>query len=132
MAIYGCGYDYLATRVSYMLNLTGPSYTVQSGCSGSLVAVHLAVQSLLSYECDAALAGGVSILTPTDAGYLYKENGILSNSGRCKPFDDNADGTIFTNGYGAVVLKRLDEISLKFTKKSRRRKKRRKFDEIIN
>ncbi len=108
-AIYGCGYDYLATRVSYMLNLTGPSYTVQSGCSGSLLAVHLAVQSLLSYECDAALAGGVSILTPTDAGYLYKENGILSESGRCKSFDDNADGTIFTNGYGAVVLKRLDD-----------------------
>ncbi|MGC0371662.1 MAG: hypothetical protein DGJ47_000361 [Rickettsiaceae bacterium] len=92
-----------------MLNLTGPSYTVQSGCSGSLLSVHLAVQSLLSYECDAALAGGVSILTPTDAGYLYKENSILSKSGRCKPFDDNADGTIFTNGYGAVVLKRLND-----------------------
>lgn len=109
MAIYGAGYDYLSTRVSYLLNLKGPSFTIQSGCSGSLVAVHMAVQSLLSYECDTALAGGVSISTPVEVGYMYQENGILSESGVCRPFDKNADGTIFTNGYGAVVLKRLED-----------------------
>lgn len=109
ITIYGTGYDYLATRVSYLLNLRGPSFTVQSGCSGSLVAVHMAVQSLLSYECDTALAGGVSISTPVEAGYMYRENGILSESGVCRPFEKNADGTVFTNGYGAVVLKRLDD-----------------------
>jgi polyketide synthase PksJ len=108
-SIYGGGYDYLATRVSYFLNLKGPSFTVQSGCSGSLVAVHMAVQSLMSYESDTALAGGVSILTPVQAGYMFQENGILSESGECKPFDKDADGTIFTNGYGVVVLKRLDD-----------------------
>ncbi|MFA5075514.1 MAG: beta-ketoacyl synthase N-terminal-like domain-containing protein [Candidatus Babeliales bacterium] len=108
-AIYGCGYDYLATRVSYLLNLKGPSLTVQSGCSSSLLAVHLGIKSLLSFECDMALVGGVSILTPFPAGYVYQDGGILSESGVCRPFDAQADGTIFSNGYGAVILKRLDD-----------------------
>ncbi|MDR3179398.1 MAG: KR domain-containing protein [Holosporaceae bacterium] len=109
MSIYGCGYDYLATRISYLLNLKGPSLTVQSGCSGSLVSVHMAVQSLMSYESDMALTGGVSILTPVQAGYMFQQNGILSESGVCRPFDKDADGTVFTNGYGVVVLKRLED-----------------------
>ncbi|GHT91048.1 hypothetical protein FACS1894122_02710 [Alphaproteobacteria bacterium] len=109
MSIYGCGYDYLATRVSYLLNLKGPSFTIQSGCSGSLVSVHMAVQSLMSYDSDIALAGGVSILTPVQAGYMFQQNGILSETGICRPFDKDADGTIFTNGYGIVVLKRLED-----------------------
>lgn len=109
MAIYGCGYDYLATRISYMLNLKGPSLTVQSGCSSSLVAVHLGIKSLLAFECDMTLVGGISILTPFPAGYVYQEGGILSESGICRPFDIHADGTIFSNGYGAVILKRLDD-----------------------
>jgi polyketide synthase PksJ len=109
MSIYGCGYDYLATRVSYLLNLKGPSFTIQSGCSGSLASVHMAVQSLMSFDSDMALAGGVSILTPVQAGYMFQQNGILSESGACRPFDKDADGTIFTNGYGVVVLKRLED-----------------------
>ena len=99
--------DYLATRVSYKLNLTGPSVTVQTACSTSLVAVHLACQSLLNGECDMALAGGVAIRVPHRAGYLYQEGGIVSPDGHCRAFDAQAQGTIFGNGVGLVVLKRL-------------------------
>ncbi len=99
--------DFLATRVSYKLNLTGPSLTVQTACSTSLVATSLACQSLLNYQCDMALAGGVSVRIPQKAGYLHQEGGILSPDGHCRAFDAKAKGTIIGNGVGVVVLKRL-------------------------
>src|SRR2546421_7514432 len=101
--------DYLSTRVSYKLGLRGLSITVQTACSTSLVAVCLACQSLLDYRCDMALAGGVSISAAQKAGYLYQEGNILSPDGHCRAFDANAQGTIFGNGVGIVVLKRLEE-----------------------
>ena len=101
--------DYLATHVSYKLNLTGPSLTVQTACSTSLVAVHLACQSLLNGECDMALAGGVTVRVPQKAGYFYQDGGILSPDGHCRPFDADAEGTIFGSGVGVVVLKRLED-----------------------
>lgn len=101
--------DYLTTRVSYKLNLTGPSVSVQTACSTSLVAVHEACESLLNYECDMALAGGSSVLYPEREGYIYEEGGIISKSGHCRPFDKECDGTVFGSGTGVVLLKRLDE-----------------------
>ncbi|MCX4237658.1 type I polyketide synthase [Streptomyces ortus] len=101
--------NYLTTRASYHLKLTGPSFAVQTACSTSLVAVHLAAQSLLSQECDLALAGGVALRFPQEAGYLYEPDGITSASGRVRPFDAEADGTVFGNGAGVVVLKRLED-----------------------
>ncbi|MBE9190287.1 SDR family NAD(P)-dependent oxidoreductase [Gloeocapsopsis crepidinum LEGE 06123] len=101
--------DFLATRVSYKLNLTGPSLTVQTACSTSLVATSLACQSLLNYQCDMALAGGISIRVPQKTGYLHQEGGILSPDGHCRAFDANAQGTIIGNGVGVVVLKRLSD-----------------------
>jgi acyl transferase domain-containing protein len=100
--------DYLATRVSYKLNLRGPSITVQTACSTSLVAVHLACQSLLSGDCDLALAGGSSVSLPQKAGFFYEEGGILSPDGHCRAFDAAARGTTFGDGVGIVVLKRLE------------------------
>lgn len=101
--------DFLTTRVSYLLNLQGPSVGVQTACSTSLVAVHVACQSLLSRECDMALAGGVSIDLPHGRGYRYAEGEILSSTGRCRAFDDEANGTLFGSGAGVVVLRRLEE-----------------------
>lgn len=99
--------DFLATKVSYKLNLKGPSLTVQTACSTSLVAVHLACQSIRSGECDMALAGGVSIRIPHKAGYLYQEGIVLSPDGHCRAFDAEAAGTVIGNGVGIVVLKLL-------------------------
>ncbi len=99
--------DFLTTRVSYALNLHGPSVAVQTACSTSLVAVHLGVQSLLAGECDMAVAGGVTIELPHRQGYLYAEGEILSPDGRCRAFDARAAGTVFGSGAGAVVLRRL-------------------------
>jgi acyl transferase domain-containing protein len=99
--------DHLCTRVSYKLNLKGPSVCVQSACSTSLTAVHSACRSLLNYECDMALAGGSSIKWPQRAGYLYEEASINSPDGHCRAFDARARGTIGGNGAGVVVLKRL-------------------------
>ncbi|HEY3572045.1 MAG TPA: type I polyketide synthase, partial [Thermoanaerobaculia bacterium] len=100
--------DYLATRASYKLNLRGPSITVQSACSTSLVAVHLACQALLSGECDLALAGGVSVKVPHIAGYQAEGTGSMhSPDGHCRAFDADARGTVFGSGIGVVVLKRL-------------------------
>ncbi len=101
--------DYLATRVSYKLNLRGESITVQTSCSTSLVAVHLACQSLLSGQCDMALAGGVSIGIPQKSGYFYQEGMILSPDGHCRPFDHKAQGIVPGYGLGVVVLKLLSE-----------------------
>jgi yersiniabactin nonribosomal peptide/polyketide synthase len=99
--------DYLATRVAYKLGLSGPAYTVQTACSSSLVAVHLACQHLVRQECDLALAGGVGIAFPQDAGYHYREGMIFSRSGQCRAYDARADGTTIGNGAGVVLLKRL-------------------------
>jgi acyl transferase domain-containing protein/acyl carrier protein len=108
-ALLGNDKDYLATRISYKLNLTGPSFSVQSACSTGLVAVHLACRSLLGGECDMALAGGVSISLPQHAGYQYQAGGLYSPDGHCRAFDAHAQGTSFGNGVGLVVLKRLDD-----------------------
>ncbi|WP_433790748.1 type I polyketide synthase [Actinoplanes sp. CA-252034] len=99
--------DFLTTRVSYKLNLTGPSLAVQTACSTSLVAVHLAVQSLLAGECATALAGGVTVRVPAEQGYLHRDGSILAPDGRCRPFDAAAAGTVFGSGVGAVVLRPL-------------------------
>ena len=101
--------DFLPTRVSYKLNLKGPSITVQTACSTSLVATSLACQSLLNYQCDIALAGGVAIMLPQKAGYLYQEGMILSPDGHCRAFDAAAQGTVIGSGVGVVVLKRLED-----------------------
>jgi malonyl CoA-acyl carrier protein transacylase len=99
--------DFLPTRVSYKLNLTGPSINIQTACSTSLVAVHQAINSLLRGECELALAGGVSIRVPQKTGYIAQKNGIFSPDGHCKAFDADAEGVVFGNGAGIVVLKRL-------------------------
>ena len=101
--------DFVPTRVSYKLGLRGPSVNVQCACSTSLVAVHLACQSLLEGACDLALAGGVSVRFPQGHGYLYEEEGIMSPDGHCRPFDAEARGTVGGNGVGVVVLKRYSD-----------------------
>jgi phthiocerol/phenolphthiocerol synthesis type-I polyketide synthase E len=101
--------DFLATRVAYELDLKGPAITVQTACSTSLVAVHLACRSLLGYECDLALAGGVSVASPLRSGYLYQEGGVMAPDGRCRAFDAAARGTVNGNGVAIVVLKRLED-----------------------
>jgi phthiocerol/phenolphthiocerol synthesis type-I polyketide synthase E len=101
--------DFLATRVAYKLNLRGPAVVIQTACSTSLAAVHLACQSLLSGECDSALAGGVSVMFPQIAGYPYIPGMILSPDGFCRPFDERARGTVPGKGAGVVVLKRLTD-----------------------
>ena len=99
--------DFLSTRISYKLDLKGPSITVQTACSTSLVAVHLARQSLLSEECDIALAGAISVRVPHRAGYFSDPGGISSPDGHVRAFDAEANGTVFGSGGGVVVLKRL-------------------------
>jgi phthiocerol/phenolphthiocerol synthesis type-I polyketide synthase E len=101
--------DYLTTRISYKLGLTGPSVSVNTACSTSLVAAHMACQSLLNYQCDMALAGGVSIQVPQKAGYLYREGGINAPDGHCCAFDARAQGTLFCSGLGLVLFKRLED-----------------------
>jgi acyl transferase domain-containing protein len=101
--------DFLATRVSYKLNLCGPGVTIQTACSTSLVAVQMACQALLARQCDMALAGGVSINVPRVGGYLYEPGMILSPDGHCRAFDERAQGTVAGEGVGVVVLKRLRE-----------------------
>ncbi|HYP25636.1 MAG TPA: SDR family oxidoreductase [Blastocatellia bacterium] len=100
--------DYLTTRVSYKLDLQGPSVDVQSACSTALVGVHLARQSLLHYECDMALAGGI-LVNAQKSGYLYSSGGIMSPDGHCRTFDAGANGSVGGNGVGIVVLKRLED-----------------------
>ncbi len=99
--------DYLATRTSYKLNLRGPSLNIQTACSTSLVAAAQAYQALQGYQCDMAIAGGISITSPQKRGYLYHEGAIVSPDGHCRAFDAQAGGTVFSNGTGVVVLKRL-------------------------
>lgn len=99
--------DFLSTRISYKLNLKGPSITVQTACSTSMVAVHLARQSLLSGETDMALAGAISVRVPHRAGYFYDGGGVVSSDGHVRAFDAKANGTVFGSGGGLLVLKRL-------------------------
>lgn len=101
--------DFLATRVSYAFNLTGPSITVQTACSTSLVAIHQACQSLLMGDCDIALAGGVAIKVPHHGGYLHEEGNISSPDGHCRAFDIQANGTVWGSGAGVVILKPLSQ-----------------------
>ena len=110
--LLGTLHDFIATRVAYKLNLRGPAVAMQSACSTSLLAVAQACQSLATFQCDMALAGGVSISFPQKRGYLYQDGGIASRDGTCRPFDANAAGTVFGSGAGVVLIKRLaDAIS---------------------
>ncbi|MFT3904332.1 MAG: amino acid adenylation domain-containing protein [Niabella sp.] len=101
--------DYLATRTAYHLNLRGPAVSVNSACSTSLLAVAQAVESLRRGQCDAAIAGGVAINVPVNSGHIYQEGSMLSADGHSRPFDANARGTVFSDGAGAVLLKRLED-----------------------
>jgi acyl transferase domain-containing protein/thioesterase domain-containing protein/acyl carrier protein len=101
--------SYIPTKTAYKFNLKGPAVNVQTACSTSLVAIVHACQSLFNYESDVCIAGGVCILTPQETGYLYQEGAIPSPDGHCRPFDKNAQGTVFSNGIGIVVLKRLSD-----------------------
>jgi phthiocerol/phenolphthiocerol synthesis type-I polyketide synthase E len=101
--------DYVASRISFKFNLRGPSVSVYTGCSTSLVAVCHACDSLLSYQSDMAIAGGIHIPCPPRSGYLYQVGEMFSSDGHTRPFDARAQGTVFSCGAGAIVLKRLDE-----------------------
>jgi amino acid adenylation domain-containing protein len=105
----GSSVDFLATRVSYKLNLRGPSFTMQAGCSTSLLAATQACQALLTYQCDMALAGGSSITFPQKRGSFYQDGGMTSPDGHCRTFDANAQGTVFGSGVAVVLLKRLED-----------------------
>jgi amino acid adenylation domain-containing protein len=105
----GNNLDFLSTRVSYKLNLRGPAFTMQSGCSTSLVAICQACQSLLTYQSDMALAGGASITFPQKRGSYYQEGGMTSPDGHCRTFDADAQGTVFGGGVAVVLLKRLED-----------------------
>ena len=107
--LIGSGYDFLATRVAYKLDLRGPAMSVQSACSTSLLAVAQACQALLARQADVMLAGGVSITFPQKRGYRYEEGGMVSPDGRCRTFDADASGTVFGDGAAVVALKRLDD-----------------------
>ena len=101
--------DYLTMRISYKLNLIGPSFSMYTACSTSLVAIHLACQAILNGECDMALAGGITVMLPNEVGYLYQEGMIMSPDGHCRAFDAVGKGTMVGNGAGIVVLKRLED-----------------------
>lgn len=101
--------NFLATRVSYEMDLRGPSVNVQTACSSALVSLHMACQSLRLGECELAVAGGSTILFPQNQGYMYKEGEILSPDGHCRPFDAKSAGTVFGSGAGAIVVKRLSD-----------------------
>ena len=109
LVMFGNDKDYLTTRVAYKLGLKGPALNVATACSTSLVAVGQACQSLLMFQCDVALAGGVSVRVPQQRGYYYDEGNIGSPDGHTRTFDAKAEGTTFSNGVGVVVLKRLED-----------------------
>lgn len=101
--------DLLSTLISYNMNLKGPSITLYTACSTSLVAIHEACQGLLSGDCDIAIAGGVCVELPEKAGYMYQEGMIKSADGHCRPFDGRAGGTVYGDGAGVVILKRIED-----------------------
>ncbi|MFN0041077.1 MAG: aminotransferase class III-fold pyridoxal phosphate-dependent enzyme [Burkholderiales bacterium] len=102
-------YDFLATRIAYKLDLKGPAVSVSTACSTSLVAIAQASQALLNFDCDIALAGGVSVTVPVNSGHLYQEGSMLSADGHCRSFDATSSGTTFNDGAGMVVLRRLED-----------------------
>ena len=108
-ALLGSDKDYLSTWVSYKLNLHGPSFNIQTACSTALAAVHLACRALITFECDMALAGGVSIAAPQHSGYIYEPGSIFSSDGHCRSFDARSDGSMAGEGVGVVLLKRLED-----------------------
>lgn len=101
--------DYIASRVAYQLNLNGPAVNINTACSTSLVAIAQAVESLRAGQCDIAIAGAASVTVPAMSGHLYQEGSMLSKDGHTRTFDAEASGTVFSDGVGAVLLKRLDE-----------------------
>ena len=101
--------DYIATRTAYHLNLKGPAVAVHSACSTSLLAIAEAAEAIRNGRCEVALAGGSSITTPINSGHLYQEGSIMSPDGRCRPFDENAKGTVFSDGAGVLLLKNLED-----------------------
>jgi phthiocerol/phenolphthiocerol synthesis type-I polyketide synthase E len=108
-AVLGNESDHLATRTAYKLDLRGPAVAVQTACSTSLVAVHMACQALLGGDCDLALAGGAAIAIPQHSGYVYQDGGVNSRDGSCRAFDAEASGTVSGSGVGVVLLRRLDD-----------------------
>ena len=107
--LHGLDKDHIATKIAYKLNFTGPAITVQSACSSSMVGTIMACQNLLTYQCDVALAGGVTINVPQKEGYIYEKGNVRSQDGYCRPFDEDASGTVFGSGVGCIVLKRLED-----------------------
>lgn len=99
--------DYISSRTAYQLDLKGPAVSVFSGCSTSLLAISQAVESLRKNQCDVAIAGGASVTSPINSGHMYQEGAMLSKDGHCRAFDENATGTIFSDGAGVVLLKTL-------------------------
>ncbi len=106
---YGNQKDYIALRTAYLLDLRGPAISLNTACSTTLLAVDQAYRSLLDYECDIALSGGIDITVPQKSGFLYQEGGTFAKDGHCRPFDAEATGTMFCDGAGVVVLKRLTD-----------------------
>jgi acyl transferase domain-containing protein/thioesterase domain-containing protein len=104
---YGNEKDYIALRVAYLLDLRGPAVSLNTACSTSLATIDNAYNTLLNFECDIALAGGIDISVPQKSGFLYQEGGTFARDGHCRPFDADATGTMFCDGAGIVVLKRL-------------------------
>jgi len=103
--------DFVSTRMSYRLNLKGPSYAISTGCSTSLVAIHMACRNLLTGECDIALAGGVHITVPQKRGYMRNDEAMASSDGHLRSYDEKSSGTVFGHGVGVVVLKTLHDAS---------------------
>ncbi|MBS1974499.1 MAG: acyltransferase domain-containing protein, partial [Bacteroidetes bacterium] len=101
--------DYIATRTAYELNLKGPAVSVHSACSTSLLAIAEAVESIRNCQCDVALAGGAAITSPVKSGHIYQPGAMLSRDGHCRSFDAGADGTVFSDGAGVVLLKRKED-----------------------
>lgn len=106
---YGNEKDYIATRVSFQLDLTGPSVSATTGCSTSLLSIDSACKALNAYECDMALAGGVDIMVPQKSGQIHQAGGPFTSDGHCRPFDAKASGTMFCDGAAIVVLRRLED-----------------------
>ncbi len=106
---YGNQKDYIALRTAYLLDLRGPAVSLNTACSTTLLTIDLAYRALLDYECDIALSGGIDITVPQKSGFLYQEGGTFAKDGHCRPFDADATGTMFCDGAGAVVLKRLGD-----------------------
>lgn len=108
-SLIGNANDFLATRIAYKLNCKGPAVTMQCGCSSSLVAIHMARLSLINNDSDLVIVGGVNLTDYEQNGYCFIEGGVTSNTGKCRAFEKNADGTVFSSGVGVLILKRFDD-----------------------